>query len=46
MSSEDIEQGVPVGSIQAAIGCRIAIMGVQPPDQLGVLLDNDPQSEV
>ncbi len=44
--AENIEQGVSVGGIQAAIGGCTGIVGVQSPNQPWVFLDDDPQGEI
>ena len=44
--AQDIEQGVTLGVVQAAITCGVDIDCVQPPNQLAVFLHDDSQGEV
>jgi hypothetical protein len=44
--ADNIEQCLAVGGLQTTITCRIGIAGVQVPNQFGVFLNDDPQSEV
>jgi hypothetical protein len=42
VQSQDIEQRVALGRVQAAIRRSIGIVGIQAPNQIAVFLDNKP----
>ena len=46
VQSQDIEQRVTLGRVQAAIRGSIDIVGIQPPNQIAVFLDNEPEGKV
>jgi hypothetical protein len=46
VSSKNIEQCIPLDGFKSPISRRIGVAGVQRPNQLLVLLDNNPQKEV
>ena len=46
VSGKDIEKRIFLDGFQPAISRRVGIAGVEGPNQLGVFLDDDPQSKV